>query len=162
MGDEPVVSGSGNNLSIIRQSNDLTFFNNSRFFDLRSYDRFLDMIEDFPQINNTYTNLNTLQKYDNKHYMILSVNIFSLSSKYNELAAYLDSLTHKNIVVAALLVQETWGSSNIFAFQNYKFEFINRTERSGGGVAIYATLSSNRNSLKKLWSRGTLNVSQLS
>ena len=64
MGDEPVESGSRDILSSVRQSNDLSFFNNSKIFDLRNYDRFIDMIEDFPQINNTYTNLNTLQKFE--------------------------------------------------------------------------------------------------
>ena len=71
MGDEPVESGSRDILSSVRQSNDLSFFNNSKIFDLRNYDRFIDMIEDFPQVSNTYTNLNTLQKFDNKQYMIL-------------------------------------------------------------------------------------------
>ena len=154
MGDEPVESGSRDILSSVRQSNDLSFFNNSKIFDLRNYDRFIDMIEDFPQVSNTYTNLNTLQKFDNKQYMILSVNIFSLSSKYNELSAYLDSLSQKNIVVAALMVQETWGSSNIFAFHNYKFEFVNRTKRLGGGVAIYANCSFKPKFTKKIMIEG--------
>ena len=96
------------------------------------------MLEDFPIVDNSYVNLNTLPRFQKKKYVVLSVNIFSLSSKFNDLASYIDSLTSKNIIIIALLVQETWGANNVFSFPNFKFDYINRTNRSGGGVAIYA------------------------
>ena len=122
----------------LRNSVDLSFFNSNKNFNLLNYDQFLDMLEDFPIVDNSYVNLNTLPRFQKKKYVVLSVNIFSLSSKFNDLASYIDSLTSKNITIIALLVQETWGANNVFSFPNFKFDYINRTNRSGGGVAIYA------------------------
>ena len=77
----------------LRNSVDLSFFNSNKNFNLLNYDQFLDMLEDFPIVDNSYVNLNTLPKFQKKKYMVLSVNIFSLSSKFNDLASYIDSLT---------------------------------------------------------------------
>ena len=96
------------------------------------------MLEDFPTVDNSYVNLNTLPHFDKKKYMILSVNIFSLGSKYDDLASYIDNLSSKNIIILAILIQETWGANNVFSFPNFKFDFVNRVNRTGGGVAIYA------------------------
>ena len=102
MGSDSVDSRGRDFIGHLRKSNDLSFFNSNKNFDLKSYDQYLDMLEDFPIVDNSYVNLNTLPTFAKRKYIVISVNIFSLSSKYNDLASYIDSLTSKNITILAI------------------------------------------------------------
>jgi hypothetical protein len=72
--------------------------------------------------------------------LILSINIQSLMSKYNELNEYITSLIQNNIQIDVIILQETWNIQcpdlvNIDGFQQIVFE--TRTDTRGGGVGMY-------------------------
>ena len=66
MGSDNVDSRDRGFIRQLRTSMDLSFFNNNKNFNLRNYELYQDMLEDFPTVDNSYVNLNTLPHFDKK------------------------------------------------------------------------------------------------
>ena len=94
------------------------------------------------QLNSNYFNINTFAaKYrsENKP-LILSLNIQSLQSKFNELVAFISCLSSKQIYIDVIALQEIWAvpypdSVSIPGYQNLVTNC--RQNHRGGGVGFY-------------------------
>ncbi len=72
--------------------------------------------------------------------LIISLNVQSLSSKYNQLKIFINRLLDANLPIDMIVLQETWGLKyplqlNLPGFQNIVFR--TRDGMRGGGVGIY-------------------------
>ena len=70
-------------------------------------------------------------------YIILDLNICSLSAKFDRFLAHLDDLRAKNFYIVAITLQEVWKYSKIFEIPGFNFYHSTRTASLGGGTGIY-------------------------
>ena len=75
----------------------------------------------------------------NKSQTIMSLNIQSLPSKFNELNELVQSLTSNHCEPDFICLQETWRiiDPSLYALRNYELEIKSRSNVQGGGVGIY-------------------------
>ena len=156
MGDDPPLVGGRDFLNLIRRSNDLSFFNDNPLFDLRNLDFYQNLFEDIPFTPNSYTNLKSLKKSKDLRYIVLSNNICSLAPKIDLLANYIDELKLKNYFVVAVLIQESWQVGQILSLPGFKLDYVNRSERTGGGVATFIHQDFKGKTIKKIMHEGSL------
>jgi len=111
-----------------------------------------DSVPDSFFINNhcsPYSNLNLNCKYidstefssiKSNKFTTLSLNIQSLSSKFNELSEFINELSNTNSSPDVICLQETWNvlDGSLFPLNDYQqLIFNNRNNSRGGGVGIY-------------------------
>lgn len=82
------------------------------------------------------TNLSHIAPQIENLFSLFCLNARSLKNKSDNVCLYLESLGHKFHMLA---FTETWYSnpSDVVQFDEYQSVFINRTNRKGGGVALY-------------------------
>ncbi len=90
---------------------------------------------------NYYDESQFIQKFsNNKKFSLLSLNIQSLPSKYNELCEFIYTLENAKCSPDVILLQETWKivDKSIFPLRGYS-ELIHkgRSAGQGGGVGLY-------------------------
>ena len=71
--------------------------------------------------------------------LILSLNIQSLNSKFNNLNSFIADLNMKNIDLSLIALQETWQIQHeeLFSIPGFKLFISQRTKSKGGGVGFY-------------------------
>ena len=93
-------------------------------------------------LNSIYFNIESFSakcKSENKP-VVISLNIQSLQSKFNELLAFISHLNSKNILIDVIALQETWAVPypEAVSIPGYQKIILNCRERSrGGGVGFY-------------------------
>ena len=92
-------------------------------------------------IKSSFTDFNEFSKlYKNsKTPIILSLNIQSLNSKFNELKTLLLLLSNQKTNVVAIALQEIWQipHADVLNIPNFTFVYKQRTINRGGGVAFF-------------------------
>lgn len=75
---------------------------------------------------------------DSKDFLIISMNVRSLSKRFDELKSFLQVLSENNIKPDIIACQEIWqpGNLNDFSIPGYKIIGKTRTSMQGGGVAF--------------------------
>ena len=70
---------------------------------------------------------------------MLSVNIQSLNSKFNELNSFIADLNRNNINLSLIALQEIWQlqHDDLFSIKGLNFFNSQRTKNKGGGVGFY-------------------------
>jgi hypothetical protein len=76
--------------------------------------------------------------YKNKP-LILSMNIQSLNSKFNELKLFLADFEKNGVNIVAVALQEIWQiqHDDLIQIPNYNFVYLQRNGMKGGGVGFY-------------------------
>ena len=71
--------------------------------------------------------------------LMLSVNIQSLNSKFNELNSFIADLNRNNINLSLIALQEIWQlqHDDLFSIKGLNFFNSQRTKNKGGGVGFY-------------------------
>ena len=71
--------------------------------------------------------------------LMLSLNIQSLNSKFNNLNSFIADLNMKNIDLSLIALQETWQIQHeeLFSIPGFKLFISQRTKSKGGGVGFY-------------------------
>ena len=93
------------------------------------------------RVNSKYFNIESFStkcKSENKP-VVISLNIQSLQSKFNDLVAFISTLNGKNIFIDAITLQETWAVPypEAVSIPGYQKNGINCREKSrGGGVGF--------------------------
>ena len=84
--------------------------------------------------------ISTLQR-KNSSFNIISLNCQSLNAKFNQLKIYLELLKQNNILISAIILQETWISDqddvSLLQLEDYNFISKGKSCSAHGGVAIY-------------------------
>lgn len=92
-------------------------------------------------ISCNYFDSNKLIAQFNKdeNFKLLSWNICSLNSKFQDLKDFVELLWEKNVQFDILAIQETWKiiDPNLLKLKNYNLVYKTRKVGQGGGVAIY-------------------------
>ena len=85
--------------------------------------------------------INTVNNYDKHLFSILSLNIQSIRSKFDQFSTLLDLLKEKNVVFSAICIQESGLDDNLdtnaFTLPGYKFISQGKSASAKGGLVIY-------------------------
>lgn len=113
----------------------------------RASDFFLDHNDDSPYFNCKFnckyvdeSNVSIIDKPSKSKLMIMSLNIQSLPSKFNDFEDLITSLASNHCNPDVILIQETWQvqNPNLFRLKGYHDPiFKTRKFSQGGGVGIY-------------------------
>ena len=116
------------------QQNDLSFkMNNTDFEENGSPYIGLNLSCDY------YDNEKLINNFKNsKNFKLLSWNLGSLPSKYNEFKDFLNNLSNNKVSFDILCIQEIYQiiDMDLFKLDNYNFVFKDRKKGKGGGIGI--------------------------
>jgi len=124
-----------NNTAIYDNSNTI-----NSYFNVISSEENYSLFDD--KLDSPYYDLECMiNKYSNTDIpIVLSINIQSLASKFDELSAIINHLENNNVSIIAIVLQEVWNIKHLDTvimngFQNLSCKI--RTFSNGGGVGIY-------------------------
>lgn len=127
----------------------IDYYQNNPNFDFKSKlnsdndNELLDMMDPYGGINMVcqYTNLTDIKAnfQSIKGLKLLSWNIYSLNSRYNQLLEFIELLNADKCYLDIIAMQEIWKvyDSECFPITNYNFVWTSRPNRTGGGVGFY-------------------------
>ena len=88
-----------------------------------------------------YDKFNELIVYKNDHFSVLSTNIQSINSKFNELEAFVEELGNTNFKFSVICLQETWKSDcdDVRLYDLHGYDCIAQGKHCSnkGGLMIY-------------------------
>ncbi len=87
----------------------------------------------------SYYDTDFMDNFDTKTSYMLSINVCSLMSKYNDLQNLISYLRTKECNILLIAIQETWDIKypELVDIQKFKLVYKTRTATRGGGVAFY-------------------------
>ncbi len=133
-----------NNAGVVNSLSNCTLYDSSKlindYFNLISEDANFTLLDkticspyyEVQEIINEYSNSNIP--------LVISVNIQCLNSKHSNLVNFIQTLESNNVLIFAIMLQETWNYKHadliaIPGFQNIQSKL--RTFSNGGGVGIF-------------------------